>query len=49
MSPFKAVFRRDPPSILEYVPTTAKTEVVDKILLDRKELLQQLRQNLTKA
>ena len=49
MSPFKVVRGRDPPYMLDYVPMSAKTEVIDKVLLDRQELLQQLKQNLEKA
>ena len=49
MSPFKAVYGREPPSILDYVPMTATIEGVDKFLLDRHELLQELTTYLTKA
>ena len=40
---------REPPSMLDYLPTSAKTEAVDQALLDRQELLQQLQVNLSKA
>ena len=43
MSPFKVVYGRDPPSILDYIPHTAKTDVVDKFLIDRQDLLLQLK------
>ena len=49
MSPFKAVYGRDPPSILDYIPQTAKTDDVDKFLIDRQDLLFQLKQNLGQA
>ena len=39
MSPFKAVYGQDPPSILDYVPMTTTTEIVDNILRDRQDLL----------
>ena len=48
-SPFRAMYGRDPLSILDYVPTTAKTEAVDQMLSNRRELLQRLRHNLSKA
>ena len=43
MSPFKAVYGRDPPSILDYIPQSAKTDAVDKFLIDRQDLLFQLK------
>ena len=46
MSPFHVVYGREPPSILDYIPKSAKIEVVDKFLLDRQDLLYQLKQNL---
>ena len=49
MTPFKAVFGRDPPSILDYIPATASTKGVDQLLTKRQELLQQLQKNLLKA
>ena len=45
MSPFRAVYGREPPSILDYLPTFAKTDAVDQVLFDRQELLQQLHVN----
>ena len=39
MSPFKAVYGQDPPSILDYVPMTTTTEIVNNILRDRQDLL----------
>ena len=49
MSPFKAVYGREPPSILDYVPLMATIETVDHLLRDRQDLLQELEQNLLKA
>ena len=49
MTPFKAVFGRYPPSILDYIPATDSTKVVDQMLIKRHELLQQLKRNLLKA
>ena len=49
MSPFKAVYGRDPPSILDYIPQSTKIDVVDKLLIDRQDLLLQLKHNLSQA
>ena len=49
MSPFKVVYGRDPPSILDYIRQSAKIDVVDKVLIDRQELLLQLKLNLSQA
>ena len=48
-SPFKAIYGRDPFTLLDYVPLTATTKTVDHILRNRHELLQELKQNLLKA
>ena len=39
MSPFKAVYGREPPSMLDYVPMTTTTEGVNRVLLNRQALL----------
>ena len=49
MSPFKAVYGREPPSMLNYVPMTATTEGVNRLLMDKQDLLQELKGNLAKA
>ena len=49
MTPFKAVFGRDPPSILDYIPATARIEEVDNLLTQRQDILLQLKMNLQKA
>ena len=49
MTPFKAAFGRDPASILDYIPATASTEVVDQMLIKRQELIQKLKRNFLKA
>ncbi|XP_061375386.1 uncharacterized protein LOC133317533 [Gastrolobium bilobum] len=49
MTPFKAVFGRDPPSILDYVSSDTRLEEVDTALMDRQAILQQLLENLIKA
>ena len=40
MSPFRAVYGCEPPSMLDYLPTSAKTDAVDQVQLDMHELLQ---------
>ena len=49
MSPFKAAYGRKPPSMLDYVPMTATTKGVNRVLLDRQALLQAFKVNLAKA
>ena len=49
MSPFKAVYGREPPSILDYVPMSATTYSVDNLLKDRQELLQELKKKSIKS
>ena len=49
MTPFKAVYGRDPLSILDYVSLTTRTNFVDLVLTNQQELLNQLKLNLIKA
>ena len=49
MTPFKVVYGRDPPSLLDYISSTSRTEAVDQLLSDRQTLLQLLKSNLLKA
>lgn len=49
MTPFKAVYGRDPPSILRYEPQNADPQYVREQLQDRDEILTQLKQKLTRA
>ena len=49
VSPFKAVYGREPPSMLDCVPMTATIEGVNRVLLDRQALLQELKVNLAKV
>lgn len=49
MSPYKALFDKDPPSILPYVPGTAANDFVDVKLRGRDELLRILKENLQAA
>ena len=48
-SPFKAVYGQEPLSTLDYVPMTTTTEGVDKFLVDRQDLLQELKDHLAKG
>ena len=49
MTPFKAIYGRDPPFLLDYVSSTARTDTIDQLLSDRQTLLQLLKTNLLKA
>ncbi|GJU47545.1 transposon ty3-I gag-pol polyprotein [Tanacetum coccineum] len=49
MTPYKAVFGRDPPSHLDYLPGTTSNEAVDTTLATREELIEELRSNLKHA
>ncbi|GKB86107.1 transposon Tf2-12 polyprotein [Tanacetum coccineum] len=46
MTPYKAVFGRDPPSHPDYLPGTTLNEAVDTTLAIREELIEELRNNL---
>lgn len=46
MTPFKAVYGRDPPTIRDYISTAALTEDVALFLTDRQQILDQLQINL---
>lgn len=49
MSPFEAVYGRPPPSLLDYVESSAKLATVDELLTTRTDLMRQLRHNLLRA
>lgn len=46
MSPFRALYGREPPFIPAYVPATRKVQSLDELLIERDELLQTLKKNL---
>lgn len=49
MSPFKALYGRDPPTIIRYIPGTAKLSALDHDLSNRDIILRQLKHNLLTA
>lgn len=49
MTPFKAVYGRDPPKLIRYVPNSGDTPDLQQQLIERDQLLQQLKANLQKA
>lgn len=49
MTPFKAVYGRDPPTLVKYVPTGNDPISIHDQLLQRNYVLARLKQNLHKA
>ena len=49
MTPFKAVYGRDPPTLVKYVPTGNDPISIHDQLLQRNYVLARLKQNLQKA
>ncbi|KAA8536795.1 hypothetical protein F0562_029273 [Nyssa sinensis] len=49
ITPFEAVYGKPPPSLLTYVPGTARVQAVDEYLQDRDQILRELRRNLQLA
>ena len=49
MSPFEAVYGVSPPSMVLYIPGTAKVQDVDDMLRSRDDILRDLRKNLVAA
>ena len=48
-TPFEVVYGREPPSLLAYVPCTARVAAVEEELIRRDEVLKELKQNLKAA
>jgi hypothetical protein len=48
-TPFVAVYGRDPPSILTYIPRTAKVESAERVLVARDQVLKELKDNIKLA
>ena len=48
-TPFSVVYGRDPPTLLTYLPRTAKMEVVDKELVARDDLLKEVKEHIKLA
>ena len=49
MTPFKAVYGREPPALVRYVVNGADSREVQEQLINRDEILENLKQNLTRA
>ena len=49
MTPFKALYGRDPPTLIKGCTFTSKIDVVNQLLVARDVVLQELKQNLLKA
>lgn len=49
MTPFRALYGRDPPTILNYLEGNSHNTQVDRTLQDRDELLRVLKHNLIRA
>lgn len=49
MPPFKALYGRNPPSLPDYIPGSASVPSLDLSLQNRQEILQLLKNNLTKS
>jgi len=49
MTPFKALYGRDPPTLVRYQPEITDVPTMQKQLIARDELLRQLKDNLMKA
>lgn len=49
MTPFKAMYGRDPPSLLKFVEEPSKVEEVDIMIQQRNEVIDRLRSNLHRA
>ncbi|KAL4384307.1 hypothetical protein GQ457_15G015210 [Hibiscus cannabinus] len=49
MTPFKALYGRDPPLLINYLEGGSSNNQVDQALLDRDEILRLLKQNLLQA
>jgi hypothetical protein len=46
MIPFEAVYGQKPPSVLSYLPSTSKVQVVDQTHIVREDILRTLKENL---
>ena len=49
MTPFKALYGRDPPTLIKGCTFTSKIDAVNQLLVARDVVLQELKQNLLKA
>lgn len=49
MTPFEAVYGRQPPPLIHYVPGSTDIQEVDQTLRSRDDILRELKDNLTTA
>jgi hypothetical protein len=49
MTPFEAVYGKNPPSVLSYFPSVSKVQVVDQTLTIREAIIRSLKENLAMA
>jgi hypothetical protein len=49
MTPFEAVYGKNPPSVLSYFPGVSKVQAVDQMLIVREAILRTLKENLVMA
>lgn len=49
MTPFEAVYGRKPPTLIKFLPGETEVAAVSQALVDRDELLRQLKYNLERA
>jgi hypothetical protein len=49
MTPFEVVYGQNPPSVLSYMPSVSKVQVVDQSLIVHETILHTLKENLVMA
>jgi hypothetical protein len=49
MTRFEAIYGKNPPSVLSYLPSVSKVQVVDQTLIVQKDILCSLKENLVMA
>ena len=49
MTPYEAVYGQQPPSLVYYLPSTSKVNVMDSLLQNRESTLTTLKKNLAMA
>jgi hypothetical protein len=49
MTPFEAVYGKNPPLVLSYLPGVSKVQEVDQMLIVREAILHTLKENLVMA
>lgn len=49
MTPFKALYGRDPPVLLRWIEKALKVEEINRMIHERNTILDELKENLTRA